>query len=51
MMANASINTCDTERIFSYLKDLNTLEMARLTKEHAKDLLVLRYSSKILIQI
>eukprot|EP00095_Tigriopus_kingsejongensis_P000833 maker-scaffold63_size435493-snap-gene-3.26 protein:Tk00833 transcript:maker-scaffold63_size435493-snap-gene-3.26-mRNA-1 annotation:"PREDICTED: uncharacterized protein LOC100897935" len=41
MMANAPIVTCDAERVFSYLKDLNTPKRTRLTQEHVKDMLML----------
>ena len=49
MMANASIVICDVERVFSYLKDLNTSKRVRLTEDHVKDMLMMQWNSKILM--
>ena len=42
MLANAPIVTSDVEKVFSYLKDLNTSKRAGWTEKHIKDLLMLQ---------
>ena len=44
-MANAPIVTCEVERTFSALKDLNTPKRACLTEEHIKDVLIIQCNS------
>lgn len=48
MFANAPIVTCDVERSFSYLRDLNAPKRSCLTEEHCKDNLIIQWNSKIL---
>ena len=46
-MANAPIVTCDVERTFSVLKDINTPKRARLTEDHIKDVLMIQWNCSI----
>lgn len=47
MMTNAPIVTCNVERCFSSLRDVNTPKRGRLTVEHIKDILVIQWNRKI----
>ena len=44
-MANAPIVTCDVERTFSCLRDLNTPKRGSLNEEHIKDVLVIQWNN------
>eukprot|EP00095_Tigriopus_kingsejongensis_P011962 maker-scaffold476_size161517-snap-gene-0.44 protein:Tk11962 transcript:maker-scaffold476_size161517-snap-gene-0.44-mRNA-1 annotation:"PREDICTED: uncharacterized protein LOC100897181" len=43
-LANAPMVTCDVERTFSALRDLNTPKRARLSEEHIKDVLIIQWN-------
>eukprot|EP00095_Tigriopus_kingsejongensis_P001750 maker-scaffold183_size276960-snap-gene-0.11 protein:Tk01750 transcript:maker-scaffold183_size276960-snap-gene-0.11-mRNA-1 annotation:"PREDICTED: uncharacterized protein LOC100897181" len=45
-LANAPMVTCDVERTFSALRDLNTPKRARLSEEHIKDVLIIQWNCK-----
>ena len=46
-LANAPMVTCDVERTFSVLRDLNTPKRGSLTVEHIKDSLIIQWNCKI----
>ena len=46
MMGNAPLVTCDVERTFSTLKDINSHKRASLTEDHIKDIMIIQWNSK-----
>jgi len=47
MMANAPIVSCEVERFFSTLKDVNVPKRASLTEDHIKDILMVQWNGKL----
>ena len=46
--ANAPVVTCDVERTFSLLKDVNSAKRWNLTEEHIKEIRMIQWNHKML---
>ena len=44
--ANAPVVTCDVERTFSLLKDVNSAKRWNLTEEHIKEIMMIQWNHK-----
>ena len=44
--ANAPVVTCDVERTFSLLKDVNSAKQWNLTEEHIKEIMMIQWNHK-----
>ena len=49
IMANVHVVTCDVERMFSLLKDVNSAKRGNLTEEHVKEIMMIQWNHKMLL--
>jgi len=48
-MDNVHVVTCDVERMFSLLKDVNSAKRGNLTAEHVKEIMMIQWNHKMLL--